>query len=510
MNKNTVRDLIRSKESFRIEKTVSTSDSDKFCQAICAFSNDFPRSGKPGYLLVGVKDDGSLSGLRVSDELLKLFTGLRTDGNILPIPAMAVDYASFDDGDVVVVKVLPAEEPPVRYKGRCYIRIGPRKDIATLTEENLLSERRFSSMRSFDMMPCREASLDDLDIAAFERLYLPKAIAEDVLSGDTRSVEDQLSSLRLYDKKADCPTNAAVLLFGKNIKYYFPGAYIQHVYFGGIDNASDILNQNEFSGSLVSMLPRLEAFVETSVIQKRPSPVSVLQEKILVNYPQWAIRELLMNAVMHRDYQSNTPTKFYQYKGRLEIVNPGGLYGNARPENFPDVNDYRNPVIAEALKVMGYVNKFNRGIQRVQKELIENGNGKALFMVDKVTVFSVNVTNAKVQGLSTGTNDNAELLLDVKDLVFSDKSLKILSLCEHSPLTRKEMLLMIGVTNQTINVRNIINPLILSGCLAPSEGDKNKSRDVHFEATARGIEYLRFRQSSVIENEPSLFPELSD
>ena len=75
----------------------------------------------------------------------------------------------------------------------------------------------------------------------------------------------------------------------------------------------------------------------------------MLQEKILVNYPQWAIRELLMNAVMHRDYRSNTPTKFYQYKDRLEIVNPGGLYGNARPENFPDVNDYRNPVIAEAL-----------------------------------------------------------------------------------------------------------------------------------------------------------------
>ena len=62
------------------------------------------------------------------------------------------------------------------------------------------------------------------------------------------------------------------------------------------------------------------------------------------------------------------------------------LYGNARPENFPDVNDYRNPVIAEALRVMGYVNKFNRGIARVQKELVENGNGRAAFTVDKVTV----------------------------------------------------------------------------------------------------------------------------
>lgn len=59
------------------------------------------------------------------------------------------------------------------------------------------------------------------------------------------------------------------------------------------------------------------------------------------------------------------------------FVNPGGLYGNARPENFPRVNDYRNPVIAEALRVMGYVNKFNRGIARVQKDLVDNGNGIA-------------------------------------------------------------------------------------------------------------------------------------
>lgn len=519
MNKKTVRDLIRSKESFRIERTSSTSDQDKFCRAICAFSNDLPRSGKPGYLLVGVEDDGTLSGLRVTDELLKYFAGLRTDGNILPIPAMTVDHVSFDRGDVIVVKVLPSSEPPVRYKGRCHIRIGPRKDIATLEEEGILAEKRLSSIKSFDMSPCREATLADLDLAAFTRIYLPKAIDEDVLESEHRDVKDQLASLRLYDKQADCPTNAAVLLFGKNIKYFFPGAYIQHVFFDGYDNAADILNQNDFSGNLVSMLPRLEAFVETSVIQKRPSPVSMLQEKILVNYPQWAIRELLMNAVMHRDYGSNTPTKFYQYNDRLEIINPGGLYGNARPENFPDVNDYRNPVIAEALKVMGYVNKFNRGIARVQKELVDNGNGKAVFTVDKITVFAVNVTNAKGRNVSNVHSGGNESIIDVKDFVISDKSLKALMLCANECRTKKELLLMIGVTNQTTNFRNIISPLISAGCLAPIKEDREKVRNVRYELTVRGREFLsQHTANSHIEtgqdepknekgNEPSLFPE---
>lgn len=89
----------------------------------------------------------------------------------------------------------------------------------------------------------------------------------------------------------------------------------------------------------------------------------------------------MMNAIMHRDYESNAPIKFYHFDDRIEISNAGGLYGKARPENFPDENDYRNPVLAEAMKILGYVNRFNRGIARVQQELAENGNSKARFDV---------------------------------------------------------------------------------------------------------------------------------
>jgi len=82
---------------------------------------------------------------------------------------------------------------------------------------------------------------------------------------------------------------------------------------------------------------------------------------------------LLRNLAAIRSEGSNAPIKFYEFADRLEIINPGGLYGNARPENFPTVNDYRNPIVAEAMKVLGYVNKYNRGIYNVQAELVENG-----------------------------------------------------------------------------------------------------------------------------------------
>ena len=495
-----LRELLVSTETSRVERTVSTGNMDKFQEAICAFSNDLSGSGMNGYLIIGAYDDGRPSGLNVTDELFQKIAAIRSDGNVLPLPLMTVEKMVVDGNELLVVEVKPSLFPPVKYRGRTFIRIGPRRDIATEAEERILIERRASYMASWDSMPCMGATMEDLDINLFLTQYLPQAIPADVLMDDHRDLKDKLASLRLYDKKNDCPTNAAMLLFGRNVRYYYPGAYIQHVQFEGVDNAAEIANQYEFEGNLLTVLPKLKTFVETSVVMKRPVPVSVLQEKIRTNYPQWAIRELLMNAVMHRDYQSNTPTKFYIYSDRLEIVNPGGLYGNARPENFPSVNDYRNPVIAEALKVLGYVNKFNRGIARVQKELLDNGNGAARFTIDKVTVFAVDVTNANWANVSDNVSNDDWHFYDFGALQFNDKSLEILRLCGVSPHRKKDLLEKVGVTNQTNNVRILIEPLLTEELIWPHEDDAARIRGVRYVITAKGRAYLEYLHHSLTAN----------
>ena len=412
ITKDELLSLLNSTETYRVEKTISTTNMDKFCEAICAFANDMPNSKKQGYLLIGVHDDGTRNGLKVTDELLQKISAIRTDGNILPLPVMSVDTIAFEDGEVLVVEVTPSVLPPVRYRGRTFIRISARKDLATREEEDLLVERRAAHFPTFDANPCMEATLDDLDLEQV-RSYLVKAIDEEVLAEDHRNLKHQMAALRLYDLYTDRPTYAAIILFGKNPKYFLFGNYIQFVRFAGKDNASDILNQYEFKGSLASLLPKLNTFIETALVQSRPVPVSALQEEIKYNFPLWALRELVMNAVMHRDYRANTPTKLYQYCDHIEIINAGGLYGHARPENFPNVNDYRNPIVAEGMKVLGYVNMFNRGVNRVQTLLEENENGKAEFIIDRITVFGVVIKDASINDEVVTENDTKNVTKNV-------------------------------------------------------------------------------------------------
>ncbi len=96
-----------------------------------------------------------------------------------------------------------------------------------------------------------------------------------------------------------------------------------------------------------------------------------------------------MNAVMHRDYASTAPLRITWLDDRLEIQSPGGLYGEASPANFPRQTSYRNPVIAEALKNLGYVNRYGRGVIRAQEALQNNGSPPAEFHFDTGYVLAV-------------------------------------------------------------------------------------------------------------------------
>ena len=149
-------------ETESVEKTISKTDTNKFGEAICAFSNDLPAKVRPGYLIIGVNDNGSLNGTVIDEDFLQKLLSFRTDGRIVPPPAMVVEKFVYPEGEIAVVEVQPSRVPPVRFKGKVCVRAGLRADFANEAEERILSEKRSTFARSFDTQPCYGSNLNDI------------------------------------------------------------------------------------------------------------------------------------------------------------------------------------------------------------------------------------------------------------------------------------------------------------------------------------------------------------
>lgn len=236
----------------------------------------------------------------------------------------------------------------------------------------------------------------------------------------------------------------------------------------------------------------------------------MLREEMVSNFPYTAIRELVMNGCMHRDLQSNMPLRIYEFAHYLEITNAGGLYGNARPENFPTINDYRNPLIASAMKTMGYVNMFNRGVGQVQTDLKENGNPPAEFVVNLITAFRVNVKD--VSGYVYLSNDGKpqtishlgqalSLVLSpaVPSLSPDSPQLKDSHIAKMAVVIRglhsqdcsiTELMGFAGESNKNRFRKNVLRPLVVIGIIEPTIKDIPNSPNQRYTLTKKGKELM--------------------
>lgn len=366
--------LIASDESDRFELTESLTDSDKFCEAICAFSNDMADHRLPGYLVIGIDRRGAPSRTPISDQLLQNLAAHRDNGQIIPQPVLSVGKIEVNGAFVAVVEVQPSTLPPVRYKGITWIRVGPRRGRATIEEERRLTERRAFAVRTWDASPCLGSTLGDLSMDLFRLSYLPHAVSRETLEENQRTQQEQLGALRLFDPTRACPTNAAVLLLGKDPLEFVPGAYVQYVRYANESQGSDVLGEQRIGGDLLTVMRELDQLANR-LGEGRPVRQPDLTDRTLYRYPPIALHEIFMNAVIHRNYDdSSTPVMISEFVDRLEVHNPGSLYGDLTRQRFPRGVSYRNPILAEASRTLGFVNRFGRGIAKAQEEMKRNGN----------------------------------------------------------------------------------------------------------------------------------------
>jgi ATP-dependent DNA helicase RecG len=379
-------DLAERKESFKGD--VPT----KARQAVCAFANDLPNHNQPGVLFIGAKDDGTPSNEPITDRMLQSLADIKTDGNILPMPAMTVEKRRLKGADMAVVTVMPSDMPPVKYNGRIWIRTGPRRATANEQEERILNEKRRHKNLPFDIYPVPSATLDDLSKTIFLNEYLPAAFAPDILEENHRTYEERLASCKMIVSPADpTPTVLGLLAIGKSPQDFLEGAYVQFLRIDGTELADPVTDEEALGGSISDTLRRAEEKLR-SHNRSALDAVSAPTHSKETPYPQPAIQQLLYNAVLHRTYErTNAPIRVYWFNDRIEIHSPGGPYGNVTAENFgrPGITDYRNPNIGDVLKTFGYIQAFGRGIAIARRELENNGNPPLEFVVNTSAVVAI-------------------------------------------------------------------------------------------------------------------------
>ena len=262
---------------------------------------------------------------------------------------------------------------------------GPRRGVATAQDERILSEKRRHRDRHFDGHPVADARLDDLRVGLFLDEYLPAAVDAETLAANDRTTEERLAAAKMIASADDpVPTVAGILALGKRPQDHLPGAYAQFLRVAGREWGDDVQDEARCIGPITDQIRRLDdklvAHNRTAVDFKSGD-----RETRISTYPLLALQQLVRNAIMHRNYEgTNAPVHVYWFDDRVEINNPGGPFGDVNSDNFgqPGVVDYRNPTVAEAMRVFGLVQRYGFGIPAARQALSKNGQAPPEFGIE--------------------------------------------------------------------------------------------------------------------------------
>lgn len=316
-----------------------------------------------GKLLLGIAPrSGQVQGLRDPELAMdRVFQACLLVEPTLVLPLPQVQEL---EGEQVLYISVPDGLPNLyNFEGRYLWREGSQNSpIPPRRLRQLLLER---GVVQFESRCPPEASQDDLDsgeILAYaetvgwsgEALYGKESLGEEMLlrRGFLKRVEDQLR-----------PTYAAVLLFGVHPQRWVPSASILAARFSGTTFGDRFIKQ-DLTGTLPAQLRQAEGFLRDTL--RREVRMLGLNSEQVLEYPAEAVRELLVNAVAHRDYNLQGDTIHLNiFADRLVVSSPGGLPGPVTLENLLEARFSRNAVIVQALSDLGFVERLGYGLDRV-------------------------------------------------------------------------------------------------------------------------------------------------
>ena len=496
--KKDIRQIIAEGESQQTE--FKSSFNVEAMESITAFAN-----AEGGCILVGVSNKGKIVGVDTNEESVQQWVNeikSKTE------PAILVDAERYEiEGKAAVMLSVP-EYPvkPIALQGRFYKRIGNSNHLLSATEIANLS--MLSLQVSWDSFPALGKTLEDLDTESIDR-FIERVSSNGRLSLSGKTWTDKLRKLKLIN--GETPTNAAYLLFGKgNIGY--------NVHAGRFKTPSMIIDDRMMNGNLFQTVEETMRFLLSQIKVAYEITGKTTQRTEIFEYPLPALREIVLNTIIHRDYTSPMDVQIKVFDQKITFFSPGELYGKQTIEALR-TDDYqaytRNKLIAEAFYLTGDIEKYGTGYTRIRSEIASYPTMKFEFE-EKPSAWLVTISYEEQK-----TDGNSELATElatnlsqlVTDLSVQVKTLIInlnkrsLSLLELQLVTKN------APKSRSYFKKHYIDPSVESGLVGMQYPENQNHPKQKYYLTERGkevLESLKISEKPINDEENSeLAPNLS-
>lgn len=481
-----VRDIIaKCCEMQHIEvKKASGGTPQRLYDTLSSFSNQT----NGGVIVFGIDESNHyhITGVYDPQELQKKITEQATQ--MVPVIRPLFTVASIDDKIIVSAEIAECDiiEKPCYYKGAgkirgSYIRVGDAD--MPMTEYEVYSYEAFKRKLQDELRAVNAGIGSELNQAALD-LFLATLRKEKPNLAPLQN--EQILNLTGLTTNGQ-NTLAGVLLFGLYPQGYYPQLCITAVVIPGyeIGNVGEdearFIDNKRIEGTLPQMLDGAILFMQRNMHIK-----TIIDENgkrtDQAEYPIKAVREIILNALIHRDYSvntENTPIRIMLFKDRLEVENPGGLYGRLTLDNLGKVAaDTRNPFIAAALEIMIITENRYSGIPTIYYEMQKAGLPPPEFSNNR-SVFKVILYNKNKKEFQF----KKDIVYETNESVYFNKSMsisdKILSFCK-TPRSREELARAFKFSAMSYMMSTYVQPLIKEGKLKMTMPEKPKSKNQRY------------------------------
>lgn len=333
-------------------------DKEKFAAETIAFLNT-----RGGRIFVGVDDDGSICGV---DEDLDNFISNTCSDSIKPPCQVYTENVHTSEGLVIIIEVPNGDNKPYQDKRNQFWK-KKGADKRRVTDRNEL-QRLFQEGHATyaDTIPVREATFFDLDKSLLKAIYGSQTKGE-ILDDNDEAAIHQLQGIRLM--KGMQPSLAALMLFGKEPANFFPEICIKAIWFKGNERSSDeYFDNRRYEGTLPEQYEQAMGFLR-AWNAKQQQPGESFNAQSVEQIPETVFEEVLVNALVHRDYFLSDSVKVYIFDDRIEIISPGCLPNSLSAEEaMKGIGRERNPLLLRfAYELMNY-RGARSGLMRASKK----------------------------------------------------------------------------------------------------------------------------------------------